>query len=88
MIIGTVRPEEARAFDSEQGCHQFKNDECTFEVFWHNGGIVEDGLAEGQELPRAGWYWCAIPEGCMPDSETTRGPFARSSLAKDDALGE
>lgn len=91
MMIGTVRVEEARVFDSDQGYHRFLNEEGeeygSFEVFWADGGVMEDGPGEGTEIERPGWYWWACSPGCLPDGEPT-GPFASSSRAKHDARGE
>lgn len=93
MIIGTVRPEEARVSDQYAGYHQFHMEETqepygSFEIFWHNGPnkfaahVDEDGeLVE--ELP-AGWYWHACFPGCLPDGEPS-GPFASSRQALEDA---
>ena len=78
MIIGTVRIEEARVYDSHSGFHQFHADEtqephCSFEVFWFESVHVEPG-----------WYWAAGFPGCLYDSEPT-GPFAYSQQAHEDA---
>lgn len=81
MIIGTLRPEEARVFDIEAGTHQFhgiaNGPVGSFDVFWHNGGIVEDGACEGEELGRLGWYWSERGEA--------HGPFGTSMSARADA---
>lgn len=81
MIIGTVRPEEARALDTEAGEHQFHGASCgpvgRFEVFWHSGGVVEDGICEGCEVDRPGWYWS--------DEGEPEGPFSSSIRARADA---
>lgn len=83
-MIGTLRPEEAIVSDSEKGFHQFTNmygeSYGSFEVFWHGGGIVVDGGAEGQEL-EPGWYWHACSPGCLPDGDAS-GPFASSRRAR------
>ena len=78
MIIGTVRPEEARVFDSHAGFHKFHADETqeaygSFEVFWFESVHVNPG-----------WYWAAGFEGCLYDSEPC-GPFASSQQAHEDA---
>jgi hypothetical protein len=91
MIIGTVRPEEARAFDSEAGFHRWPGG-GSFEVFWDDSDIPRWGGEprnyDGDGKPvRPGWYWWACHPGCLPDGEA-HGPFARSSQAKDDALEE
>lgn len=91
MIIGTVRIEEARIYDSHQGYHQFHAEESqepygSFEVFWHDGGKDEDPDCEnwdGDEM-KPGWYWWSCFPGCLPDGEPS-GPFAYSSQAHEDA---
>ena len=80
MIIGTVRPEEARAFDSHEGYHSFHADETqepygSFEVFFKD---------ENEEDMGPGWYWWSCFPGCMPDSYP-QGPFAYSIQAHQDA---
>lgn len=78
MIIGTVRPEEAKVFDQYAGYHQFHAEETqepygSFEiVFWD------------EPTNRAGWYWWACFPGCLPDGEPS-GPFASSRQALQDA---
>lgn len=81
MIIGTVRPEEARVSDTYAGYHQFHMEDTqethgSFEIFWHPGHIEDD--------VSAGWYWHACFPGCMPDGEPS-GPFASSRQALEDA---
>jgi len=81
MIIGTVRPEEAQAYDSHAGYHSFHMDETqepygSFEVFY----IAELDLSD--KVP--GWYWWACSPGYLPDSDPT-GPFAYSQQAHQDA---
>ena len=89
MIIGTVRAEEARAYDSHEGYHQFHAEETqepygSFEVFWHDESpSIEDTFDDFHEQP-SGWYWWACFPGCMPDGEPN-GPFAYSSQAHKDA---
>jgi hypothetical protein len=84
MIIGTVRIEEARVYDSHAGYHQFHADETqepygSFEVIW------EDGTNDFGDGPvPSGWYWWACSPGCLPDGEPT-GPFAYSQQAHQDA---
>lgn len=77
MIIGTVRPEEARVFDDKAGHHPFINERGEeyggFEVFWNDDD--------------AGWYWWACMPGCLPDGEA-HGPFSTSTRAYNDAVGE
>jgi hypothetical protein len=84
MIIGTVRVEEAKVFDSEAGFHAFHDEEGgtygRFEVFWHEVNDEYDECFWG----KAGWYWWACFEGCLPDSEPV-GPFAHSLRALCDA---
>jgi len=96
MIIGTVRPEEARVFDSCEGYHQFHAEKTqepygSFEVFWHDGGhMVEQDpddsmpLDDWRDAEAAGWYWQACSPGCLPDGEPS-GPFASSRQAHQDA---
>lgn len=94
MIIGTVRPEEARAYDSKQGYHQFHNEETqepygSFEVFWDGPDTGpwsdEPRNYDGAGEPvQAGWYWAAGYPGCDWDSEPV-GPFAYSQQAHEDA---
>lgn len=99
-VIGTVRIEEARTYDSEAGFHQFKDESGeeygSFEVFWSNGELTPedqacepDALADmtEEEWLAPGWYWVACFPGCLPDGEPT-GPFAYSQQAKADALEE
>jgi hypothetical protein len=96
MKIGTVRIEEARAYDSHAGHHQFHAPETqepfgSFEVFWHDGDhMVEHDetdtmpLDDWREPERAGWYWAAGFPGCLFDGEPS-GPFAYSYQAHQDA---
>ena len=96
MIIGTVRPAEARVYDSHAGFHEFHTEETqephgSFEVFWHDGGhMVEPDetddmpLDEWRDAERAGWYWAPCSSGCLYDSDPV-GPFARSQQAHEDA---
>jgi hypothetical protein len=90
MIIGTVRPEEAKVFDSMAGYHQFHAEETqepygSFEVFWMDKPSYPDEETEeaGEQLD-AGWYWAAGSPGCLWDSEPV-GPFASSMQAHKDA---
>ena len=81
MIIGTMHAEEAKVFDSQAGYHSFHTEETqepygSFEVFWHDS-------QESEDFP-SGWYWQVCFPGCLPDGEPS-GPFARSSLAHEDA---
>lgn len=96
MIIGTRRAEEARVFDSEQGYHQFHDENGdaygSFEVFWHDGGhmvdlieIDDQPLDDWRDAEPAGWYWVAQFPGCMPDSDCPAGPFGSSRDAREDA---
>jgi hypothetical protein len=96
MIIGTMRLEEARVFDSEAGYHRFVSQDGaeygSFEVYWHDADAIgrngyDDDDDDDAEPMRSGRYWKACFPGCMPDGDPS-GPFARSSLAKDDALGD
>ncbi len=85
MIIGTVRPEEAKVFDSAAGYHSFldedDNEYGSFEVFWQEPSWASDG--SGEEVP-AGWYWWA----CFPPDGEPMGPFASSMQARDNARDE
>lgn len=92
MIIGTVRIEEARVYDSHAGYHQFHTAETqepygSFEVFWDDAdasyGIERNFDADGEPV-RPGWYWWACSPGCIPDGEPA-GPFAYSQQAHQDA---
>jgi hypothetical protein len=83
MIIGTVRTQESRVYDSHAGYHQFHTDETqpqqqepfgSFEVFWH----------DRRDESESGWYWWACFPGCLPDGEPS-GPFAYSQQAHQDA---
>ena len=97
MIIGTVRPEESRAYDSHEGYHQFHADETqetygSFEVFFMSSEDIyreldrkEYSNVEWRELNNPGWYWVACFPGCLPDSEQPNGPFAYSQQAHEDA---
>ncbi len=91
MMIGTVRPEEAQAYDSHAGYHSFHMDETqephgSFEVFymdrWPDGGNRE----ETWPALMPGWYWWACLPGCLPDGDPA-GPFAYSQQAHQDADG-
>ncbi len=90
MIIGTVRPEEAKVFDSEAGYHEFHAEGGetygSFEVFWADPDAVpmSEDWQDGDDVPGAGWYWWACFPGCMPDGEPC-GPFASSRQALYDA---
>jgi len=89
MMIGTVRPEEAKVFDSMSGYHPFPTG-GGFEVFWDDadtGPWSDDPRnfdAEGNPVA-PGWYWWACLPGCLPDGEA-HGPFASSIRAHADAL--
>ena len=94
MIVGTVRTEEARVFDSRAGFHRFHGEESqepygSFEVFWYDGEfesgsqIPDEADCEENEQP-AGWYWAAGFPGCLYDGEPS-GPFASSQQAHRDA---
>jgi hypothetical protein len=96
MIIGTVRIEESKVYDSHAGFHQFHTDETqepygSFEVFWHDGDhMVEQDedddmpLDDWRDAEQPGWYWVAGFPGSLYDSEPT-GPFAYSQQAHQDA---
>lgn len=94
-VIGTVRVEEAKVFDSEAGYHQFTSEDGerygSFEVFWHDGGHMVEAdedddmpLDDWRDAEAAGWYWHACQPGCLPDGEAS-GPFASSRQAREDA---
>ena len=95
MIIGTVRPEEARVFDSQAGFHPYINERGEeyggFEVFWDDEDRMHDSgprnFDEDGEPVQPGWYWWACMPGCLPDGEA-HGPFSTSSRAYNDALGD
>jgi hypothetical protein len=97
MIIGTVRPEEARVFDSHNGYHSFHDEDSqepygSLEVFWNDGTEGNDNCANQQrggqhdyrDSQGAGWYWWACFPGCLPDGDAS-GPFANSRQALEDA---
>jgi hypothetical protein len=90
MIIGTVRPEEAKVFDQFAGYHSFHAEETqepygSFEVFWLDANDqLYDEETNWTKPARAGWYWCAGFPGCVWDGEPT-GPFASSRQALEDA---
>ena len=92
MIIGTVRAEEARVFDSYNGYHQFHAEESqepygSFEVFWSDGSEGVDNYP--CQPMAAGWYWWAAFPGCIPDGDIdgsgASGPYANSRQALEDA---
>lgn len=94
MIIGTIRPEEARVFDNMAGYHQFEDETGapygSFKVFWNDSDIPCYGgeprnYDEDGEPVKPGWYWWSCWPGCLPESSAS-GPFARSSQAYDDAM--
>lgn len=85
MIIGTVRPQEARISDEFAGYQSFHHAEDqdeygSLEIFWHDG--QDEGTGSGLSEP--GWYWWACFPGCLPDGEPA-GPFASSRQALEDA---
>lgn len=98
MILGTMRPEEARVHDSHKGFHQFHADEPditarltfgSFEIFWDDADVSEHGGQarnyDGDGEPvKPGWYWWACFPGCLPDGDAV-GPFATSRQALQDA---
>ena len=100
MITGTVRPAEARVYDSHAGFHEFHTEETqephgSFEVFWHDGThMVESAedddmsLDEWRDAERAGWYWHACFPGCLPESEYPFGPFTSEQDALTDAQSD
>ena len=93
MIIGTVRPEEARIFDSHEGYHQFH---CEVQVqvqaqasapiseYPYVYGSFEIYFNDGSAGAASGWYWQSCFPGCLPDGEAV-GPFASSRQAHQDA---
>jgi hypothetical protein len=85
--IGTVRAEEARAYDSHAGYDQFHDEDTqephgSLEVFWNDGDEGVDSYP--YEPMSAGWYWWSCFPGCLPDGEAT-GPFAYSRQALENA---
>lgn len=96
MKIGTVRPEEARVFDTHAGYHSFhsepinpdadstdfegRNETGSFLIYWQD----HEPESDGSEEIAAGWYWRAQFPGCMPDGDPM-GPFASSRAALYDA---
>ena len=95
MQIGTMRPEEAKTFDTYAGYHQFTDEKGekfgSFEIFFHDGGhMIEQGseddmpLDEWRDAEKPGWYWRSGFNGCLPDGEAF-GPFATSRDAREDA---
>jgi hypothetical protein len=96
MIIGTVRPDEARVYDSHAGYHQFHAPETqgsfgSFQVFWDDADIpfgtdpenARNYDSDGEPV-EAGWYWASCFPGCLYDSDPI-GPFSRSQQAHEDA---
>lgn len=89
MIIGTVRPEEARVYDAKAGFHQFHTENQqlpygSFEVFWNEPKLYGECLDPDDDPVKPGWYWWSCYPGCLPDSEPS-GPFAYSQQAHEDA---
>ena len=96
MIIGTVRIEESKVYDSHAGFPQFHADETqepygSFEVVWHDGShMVEQDedddmpLDDWRDAEQPGWYWAAGFPGCLYDGEPC-GPFAYSQQVHQDA---
>lgn len=92
MMIGTMRAEEARVFDSSAGTFGFP---CggKVEIFWHNGGHMIEA-DEGDDMPlddwrdpeRPGWYYRFTHDN--PVDAETHGPFTTSDRALEDALGD
>ena len=95
-IIGTVRPEEAKVFDSHEGFHKFHADETqephgSFQVFWDDSDIpfgndpqnARNYDSAGDPV-KPGWYWWSCFPGCLPDGDPF-GPFASSRQAHEDA---
>ena len=88
MIIGTVRIEESKVYDSHGGYHQFHTDLTqkpfgSFEVFWDPCDFPVFYDADGAPV-KPGWYWWACFPGCIPDGEPC-GPYASSQQAHEDA---
>ena len=90
MIIGTVRQEEAQAYDSHAGYHSFHAEETqeehgSFEIFFNDALPLGNEMSDGNGKAMApGWYWWSCFPGCLPDSDLT-GPFAYSQQAHEDA---
>lgn len=97
MKIGTMRVEEARAFNAMQGFHKFiiRHDDApnetwgSFEVFFHDGKPTPEQATgdDATEVLKGGWYWWPCYPGCLPDGEPT-GPFLTSQRAFDSAIGD
>jgi|TARA_R110000751_G_scaffold254443_1_gene353917 hypothetical protein len=97
MIIGTVRQEEAQAYDSHAGYHSFHAEETqeehgSFEVFFMSAIEIKECHADTaysnvdwDNTFNPGWYWVACYPGYLPDSESPNGPFAYSQQAHEDA---
>lgn len=72
MRVGTIRVEEAAAFDKFAGFHAFHTEETqepygSFEIYFNRG-----------------WRWRSCFPGCLPDGEPSQ-PFATSTQALQDA---
>ena len=96
-IIGTMRPEEARVFDSFAVSHSFHASETqepigSFEIFHNDREICDTARHDGRSslchvdtcIMAPGWYWQAGFPGCLPDGDPM-GPFATSRQALEDA---
>lgn len=94
MIIGALRPEEAKTFNDFEGHHRFVNEDGeefgSLEIFWANQDDLDltaldyEALDDGEEPMSPGWYWWPCFPGCLPDGEAM-GPFSSSRDARDDA---
>lgn len=76
MLIGTVRPEEAKSLDSRAGYHSMQLG--SVEVFWNDE-------KNHPTFNGAGWYWWMCLPNCLPDTFPV-GPFSSSIHAFYNAL--
>ena len=73
MIVGTVRPDEAKVFDQDAGVQHIEGHEHPVMIEWlpnHRRG--------------AGWYHYIVNDDCEQAGDSV-GPFASSSRALADA---
>jgi hypothetical protein len=101
MIIGTVRPEEARVHDTHAGYHQFHTDPQhagdldsreaygSFEIFWDDGDVSAYGGEprnyDGDGLPIAPGWYWCAASPGCLWDGEPSGPFATSRQALQDA---
>lgn len=94
MILGTIRPEEAKTSNAHAGYHQFHDEDGekfgSFEVFWCDEATLYSGEPsdvtdkDHPDYIEAGWYWWPCFPGCLPDGDCL-GPFSSSLDAMLDA---